>query len=98
MTLEHGDGQKNDPELRKEIAREAEALLANKAFIAATNTLRLQWYGELMADNLSSDRVQELRAKLMALESIKARLGSLARDEVFAQRGQHAGRNRTSGG
>lgn len=87
-----------DLELRKEIARLAEGLAGNKAWIAATNTLRLQWLGEMMTDSLPGDRVMELRAKLMALEAIQGRLASLARDEFFAQRGQHAGGNRQRSG
>jgi hypothetical protein len=79
---------KTDPEVVKILAKEAEGLLANRAFIQAVKDLRMQWFGELMNDKNDGPKVQELVAKLRALEAIPQLLDHLMTNQQFAQRGQ----------
>lgn len=76
---------KTDPQIVKELAREAEGLLTDRAFTEAIKRLRQQWFGELLNDNLDDPKVRELRAKLMALEAIPRALDSMMAAPQFAQ-------------
>lgn len=71
--------EKTDPQILKELASEADDLLANRAFDAAIKTLHRQWYGELVNDATDDSKVPNLRAKLQALEAIPQLLRGLMR-------------------
>ena len=77
--------EKTDPQVVKELAREAEGLLGNSAFTEAVKALRKQWFGELMKAGLEDHEVRELRAKLMALEAIPSVLHGMMAAPQFAQ-------------
>jgi hypothetical protein len=82
--------RKSDPQIVKEIAKEAEGLKANRAFVVATQILQKQWYGELLDPKTTDVRkVLELVAKLRALEAIPQMLDHLMTDQVMSLRGQH---------
>lgn len=83
---------KTDPEVVKEIAREARTILDNRAFLQAVIDLRKQWFGELMDAKTDSPKVLELIAMLRALEAIPGRLASMTHDAQMAPRGHDAGR------
>lgn len=84
---------KSDPQETKELANEASALLANRAFITAVKELRMQWFGEMMNDKTDGPKVQELAIKLRALEAIPAMLDHLMANQVMALRGHDARRH-----
>ena len=77
--------EKTDPQIIKELAREAEGLLANRAFTEAIKTLRQQWFGEMMRADLEDYQVRELRAKLIALEAIPSVLSGMMAAPQLAQ-------------
>jgi hypothetical protein len=78
---------KTDSETVKELARGAADLLGDRAFTTAVEVLKRQWYGELMIDTIDVPKVQELVAKLRALEAIPQLLSNLKAAPQFAQRG-----------
>ena len=82
------DIPRTDPELRKALAREAEELLANRAFQAAILALRQVWHAEQMLDATSNKKAKMLRAKMMALEAIPQQLAVFINNEKMAPRGQ----------
>jgi hypothetical protein len=80
-----------DPELRKELAREALDLLQNRIFLQAVADLRKTWFAELMVSGGQTDtpeRRQELVAKLRALEEIPLKLNGYVSDERYAKKGR----------
>lgn len=77
--------EKTDPQVVKELAREAEGLLGNRAFTEAIKTLRQQWFGEMMSADLEDYQVRELRAKLIALEAIPSVLHGMMAAPQLAQ-------------
>jgi hypothetical protein len=86
------DIPKSDPQVVKEIAREAEGLKANRAFSVVCGILQRQWYGELLDPKTDIEQMRTLRAQLIALEAIPRMLDSLIASQTMAQRGNHAGR------
>jgi hypothetical protein len=85
--------ERTDPQLVKEVAREAKSLLDDRAFSAAVKTLHKQWLGELISDGADDQKVRDLVAKLRVLEAIAQRLASMMRDDQFAQGIRHGGRS-----
>jgi hypothetical protein len=83
---------KTDPEVVKEIAREARTILDNRAFLQAVIDLRKQWFGEMMDAKTDGPKVLELVAMLRALEAIPSRLASMTHDAQMAPRGNDARR------
>lgn len=70
----------------RNLAKEAQGLLENKAFAEAILRLRKQWYAELMQCSDYTLTAQQLHAKLQALEAIPAELTSLINDSKMAHR------------
>jgi hypothetical protein len=81
--------KKNDPQIVKEIAKEAEGLKANRAFTVAMQLLQKQFYGELLDPKVDDEAAKIVRAKLMVLEAIPKMLDHLMADQVMSLRGQH---------
>jgi hypothetical protein len=81
------DIPKADAQIRIELAREAKNLLEDRAFSTAIVVLQKQWYGELIDASADAAKVQELTAKLRALEAIPALLRNLMQASQFAPRG-----------
>jgi hypothetical protein len=80
-----------DPELRKELAREAFDLLQNRIFLQAVADLRKAWFAELMVPGGPTDtpeRRQDLVSRLRALEEIPLKLNSYVADEKYAKKGR----------
>jgi hypothetical protein len=87
------DIPKSDPQIIKELAREAEGLKANRAFTVSISTLKAQWYGELIDPKTTEEQTRALRAQLIALEAIPRMLDSLiATQTMAAKRGTDARR------
>jgi hypothetical protein len=85
------DIPKSDPQIVKELAKEAEGLKANRAFSVACVALQKQWYGELLDPKTDDEQTKRLRAQLIALEAIPRMLDSLiASQTMAAKRGLHA--------
>jgi phage tail sheath gpL-like len=80
--------EKTDPQIVKELAREAEGLRNNRAFAVAVAALQKQFYGELLDPKTDDEGMKRLRAQLMALEAIPRMLDSLIASQTIAQRGQ----------
>ena len=74
-----------NPDVRKELARDARSLQDDPAFKAVVNLLRKQWYGELVS--CPTEKLVELRARLQALDAIPQMLDHLMNSEKMAQRG-----------
>lgn len=81
--------QRADPQVVKEIAKEAEGLKANRAFTVAVQLLQKQFYGELLDPKTDDEAAKLVRAKLMALEAIPRMLDHLMDDQKMALRGQN---------
>jgi hypothetical protein len=83
------DIPKTDPQIVKELAKEAEGLKANRAFMVAIQVLQKQFYGELLDPKTDIEQMRTLRAQLIALEAIPRMLDSLIASQTMAQRGQY---------
>jgi hypothetical protein len=70
-----------NPEVRKELARDARDLTNDPAFKAACAILRTQWYNELLDPKLDMSGVYDLRAKLQVLDVFPRILEKLINDE-----------------
>ena len=77
-----------DAQVVKELAREAEGLKANRAFMVAIQILQKQWYGEFLDPKTDVEQMRTLRAQLLALEAIPRMLDSLIASQTMAQRGK----------
>ena len=77
---------RTDADLRRELARDARDLLADRSFKAACALLRTQWFSDLLKPSLDLSEVYDLRAKLQALEALPQALQKLMNDETMAQR------------
>jgi hypothetical protein len=82
------DIKRADAQVVKELAKEAEGLMANRAFSVSIEILKKQLYGEFLDPKLTDERVRTLRAQLMALEALPRMLDSLIASQTMAQRGQ----------
>jgi hypothetical protein len=80
-----------DPDLRKALAKDAEGLLGNAAFLIAVKTLRMQWYTELINES-DPPKVLNLAASLRALDAIPQMLDHLVTTETMAQKRGSNGR------
>jgi hypothetical protein len=80
--------KRSDPQIVKELAREAEGLKANRAFVVATQILQKQWYGELLDPKTDEERARTIRAQLVVLEAIPRMLDHLIDNQNMA-RGQN---------
>jgi hypothetical protein len=80
--------KKSDPQIVKELAKEAESLRNNRAFVVATQLLQKQLYGQLLDPKADDEMVKTVRAQLMVLEAIPSLLDHLIASQTMAQRGQ----------
>jgi hypothetical protein len=77
-----------DAQVVKELAREAQSLKDNRAFMVAIQILQKQWYGELLDPKTDEEQTRRLRAQLIVLEAIPRMLDSLIASQTMAQKGQ----------
>ena len=73
-----------DAQVVKELAREAQSLKDNRAFMVAIQILQKQWYGELLDPKTDDEQTKRLRAQLIALEAIPRMLDSLIASQTMA--------------
>lgn len=79
---------KTNPQVLRELARDASELLDDGAFSKAVRNLHDQWISELLDEAKDDEAVRMLRAKLIALDGLVRHLVGMAR----VVRGQDAKR------
>jgi hypothetical protein len=84
--------EKTDPQIIKELAREAQGLKDNRAFSVAIAALQKQFYGELLDPKTDKETAERLRERLIALEAIPRMLDNLIATPSVAARGHDARR------